>query len=190
MTLSSRFADALVYAATLHAKQQRKLSGSPYVGHLLAVAGIVLQFGGDEDEAIGALLHDAAEDQGGEAAADDIRRRFGDRVADLAIACSDTMVTPKPPWRERKEAHVAHMRQADESVRLIVAADKLDNARSILADYRLHGEALWQHFRGRRDGTLWYYRAMIEALGRAGRAGRIITEVEKVVEQLEQLAGK
>jgi (p)ppGpp synthase/HD superfamily hydrolase len=190
MILSARFSDALTYATDLHANQQRKISGAPYVGHLLSVASIVLQFGGNEDEAIGGLLHDAVEDQGGQAAADDIRRRFGDRVAELAVACSDTMVTPKPPWRQRKEAHVAHMRRADESVRLIVAADKLDNARSILADYRLHGEALWQHFRGAREGTLWYYRAMIEALGKSGRVGRIVAEVEYVVEQLEQLVAR
>ena len=200
MTLSPLFGAALSWAAALHAEQRRKASDAPYVGHLLAVTAIVLQYGGDERQAIAAVLHDAVEDQGGMATLAEIERRFGARVAQLVLACSDATAAPKPPWRQRKEAHVAHIRAADDAVRLIVAADKLDNARSLLEDYRRLGEDLWRHFRGGREGTLWYYRAMLEALsapaapastdapGARAALLRLVAEVERVVGELERLA--
>ena len=123
--LSSRFSDALVYAANLHAAQTRKVSGEPYLAHLLGAAAIVLDYGGDEDEAIAALLHDAIEDQGGPAARAEILRRFGERVAAIVEGCTDTDAFPKPPWRQRKEAFLERLRTAAPSVRLVVAADKL-----------------------------------------------------------------
>ena len=168
MLLSPRFTDALTYTAELHQQQERKVSGVPYVAHLLRVAGIVLEYGGTEDEAIAALLHDAVEDQGGVPVLDEIRRRYGDAVADVVWSCSDAHAKPKPPWQERKEAHVTHVRAAGHSVRLVVAADKLDNARSLLREYLIRGESLWDFFHGRRDGTLWYYEAMLAALKDAG----------------------
>src|SRR5271157_4970069 len=105
MLLSPRFNSALIYAAELHQEQERKVSGSPYLGHLLRVAGIVLEYGGNEDEAIGALLHDAVEDQGGMPVLEEIRRRFGEAVAETVLGCSDAQARPKPPWQQRKQAH-------------------------------------------------------------------------------------
>ena len=128
----------------------------PYIAHLLAVAALVLEHGGDEDEAIAALLHDAIEDQGGHAARRQIAERFGPRVAAIVEGATETDLQPKPPWRERKEEHLARLHEADRSVQLVVAADKLHNARSLIADYGRLGEALWSHFRGGKAGTLWY----------------------------------
>ena len=158
MATSARFQEALSYAVGLHAEQRRKLSGEPYVAHLLAVAALVMEHGGNEEEAIAALLHDAVEDQGGLATREEIRRRFGDAVAAIVDGCTDTTETPKPPWRRRKEAYIARLRDASTSVRLVAAADKLHNARSILREYRRLGESLWGHFHGGREGTLWYFR--------------------------------
>jgi (p)ppGpp synthase/HD superfamily hydrolase len=186
MPYSVRFCDALVYAAELHAEQRRKLSGEPYVAHLLAVAAMVMEHGGDEDEAIAALLHDAVEDQGGMATLEEIRRRFGLTVAAIVEGCSDSFVTPKPPWQQRKEAYVARLGGASGSVRLISAADKLHNARSIICGYRRDGEAIWESFRGGRDGTLWYYRAVAEVFRRAGESS-LVDELERVVAELEGL---
>ncbi len=186
MPLSPRFTDALVFAATLHANQRRKLTGAPYVAHLLAVTAIVLENGGDEDTAIAAVLHDAIEDQGGAAARAEILGRFGPDVTAFVDGCTDADVQPKPPWRERKEAYVARLRHAPPQVRLISAADKLHNARSILAAHRAQGEAIWQHFRGGRDGTLWYYRAVVDALKLSGTAP-LLEELDRTVAELERL---
>ncbi len=187
MPLSPRFTEALTFATQLHATQTRKGSGVPYVSHLLGVASIALDYGANEDEAIAALLHDAIEDQGGAKTRAEIRRRFGDTVTEIVDGCSDTDVTPKPPWQQRKEAYIAHIPTASPSVRLVSAADKLHNARSLLRDYRIIGESLWQRFTGRKDGTLWYYRALIEAFRQAGSMP-VVDELERVVEELERLS--
>jgi GTP pyrophosphokinase len=184
--LSPRFAEGLAYAAALHAGQRRKVGGEPYLAHLLAVAALVLEGGGDEDEAIAGLLHDAVEDQGGTATLEAIRRRFGDRVAEIVWGCSDATETPKPPWRQRKEKHVARLTAATPSVRLVVTADKLHNARSLLRDHRRLGPSLWTEFHGGRDGTLWYYRAAVEALKSAGTAP-LVEELDRAVAELESL---
>jgi GTP pyrophosphokinase len=184
--LSERFATALTLAASLHRAQRRKGTTIPYIAHLLAVAGLVLEHGGDEDEAIAGLLHDAVEDQGGAATLAEIERRFGSRVAAIVVGCSDTDTTPKPPWRARKEAYLTHLDSASASVRLVSAADKLHNARSLLADYRQIGEALWPRFTGGRDGTLWYYRALLERYRTHGD-GPLVAELGRVVAELERL---
>jgi (p)ppGpp synthase/HD superfamily hydrolase len=187
-TLDERFEEALAYAARLHRRQRRKASGIPYVAHLLSVAALVLEAGGSQEEAIAGLLHDAPEDQGGEETLAEIRRRFGDHVAAIVAACSDTMTMPKPPWRQRKEAHLRHLAHASASTRLVVSADKLHNVRSILADYRRMGESVWERFRGGREGTLWYYHALVEALQSAGD-GTLLQELAATVAELESLAG-
>jgi GTP pyrophosphokinase len=151
------------------------------------VAGIVLEYGGDEDAGIAALLHDAVEDQGGMPVLDEIRRRFGDAVAETVLGCSDACTRPKPPWQARKAAHVAHVRAASPAVRLVVAADKLDNARSLLREYRLRGESLWNFFHGGRDGTFWYYRAMLAALKESGPAP-LTDEFERTLEEIIRAA--
>jgi (p)ppGpp synthase/HD superfamily hydrolase len=186
-TLSPRFDDALTYASRLHAGQLRKGTAIPYVSHLLAVTAIVLEHGGGENEAIAALLHDAVEDQGGLATREAILERFGEGVAAIVDGCTDAEIIPKPPWRERKEAYVAHVSTASPSVRLVSAADKLHNARGILADYRQLGEGLWCRFRGGRDGTLWYYRALADAF-RAVESTALTEELDRTVAKLEELA--
>jgi GTP pyrophosphokinase len=187
MILSERFNEAFLYASQLHAEQTRKGTTIPYIAHLMAVTAIVLENGGNEDEAIAALLHDSIEDQGGEATRQEIRRRFGETVVEIVNGCTDAEVIPKPPWRARKEAYIAHIRNASPSVRLVSAADKLHNARAILEDYRVLGESLWQRFNGGKEGTLWYYRAMIDAFRSTGTSP-LIEELDHVVSELEQLA--
>ena len=187
--LSQRFEDALIYAAKLHAQQIRKGSMVPYISHLMAVAGIVLEYGGNEDEAIAALLHDSIEDQGGDIVRQEIRRRFGERVAETVDGCTDTDVQPKPPWRERKEAYIAHIRDALSSVRLVSVADKLHNAQTILKDYRSVGDAIWERFKGGKEGTLWYYRSLVTEF-RATGPSPLVDELDRVVKEIERLASE
>lgn len=187
MQLSARFSQALAHAVELHATQFRKGSSVPYAAHLLAVAAIALENGADEDEAIAALLHDAVEDQGGAAAREEIRRRFGSRVAEIVDGCTDSEVIPKPPWRPRKEDYLARLKQAGHSVRLVCAADKLHNVRSLLQDYRLHGESHWERFTGGKEGTLWYYRQAVDTLVAAGSTP-LVDELARTVAELERLA--
>lgn len=189
--MTSRFQDALTYAAQLHADQLRKGTTIPYLAHLLSVAAIVMEHGASEDEAIAALLHDAIEDQGGDDARQEIRRRFGDSVVAIVDGCTDAEVLPKPPWRQRKEKYIAHLKDAPASVLLVSAADKLHNARAVLGDYREVGEEIWSRFKGGRDGTLWYYRAILNALLKHPLANRrLVEELDRVVIEMESLAGR
>ncbi len=185
--LGPDFEDALTYATRLHAQQRRKGTEIPYVAHLLAVASLVLEHGGGQTEAIAALLHDAPEDQGGEATLAEIRRRFGAAVGDIVAACSDTFEQPKPPWRARKEAYLAHLRAASAASRLVSAADKLHNARSMLSDHRRVGAALWTRFRGGRDGALWYLRSLTTEFLRGGPLA-LAEDLDACVSELERRA--
>ncbi len=182
----NRIDAALVYARQLHSGQVRKGTQIPYVSHLLAVASLVLEAGGGEDEAIAALLHDAVEDQGGSPTLAVIRERFGETVAGIVEGCTDTYVVPKPPWRARKEAYVHHLRRAAPAVRLVSLADKLHNARAIVSDLRRHGHALWDRFNGGRDGTLWYYRAVADAL-EGTESAWLVEELQRVVDEMDRL---
>lgn len=184
MLLTHRFEEALTLAARLHANQVRKGTDIPYISHLLAVAALVLENGGDETAAISALLHDAVEDQGGAQTLHLIRERFGDEVAAIVDGMSDTDQTPKPPWQERKEAYIAHVESAPRRERLVSAADKLHNLTAILRDYRTIGEKLWDRFNGGREGTLWYYRALLDAYKRAGDTP-LVEEIERLVNELD-----
>jgi GTP pyrophosphokinase len=185
--LGARFEEALQWAAQLHAGQRRKGTEIPYVSHLMSVAALVLEDGGDEDQAIAALLHDAVEDQGGLETREEIRRRFGDRVTAIVDGCTDAVAIPKPPWRERKQGYIDAIRTAPPEILRVSIADKLHNARSILLDYRRNGEAVWGRFNGGREGTLWYYRSLIGAFRQAG-AGPNLQELERIVSELENLA--
>ena len=160
--LTSRFETALVYATQLHSQQVRKGSGVPYISHLLSVSALVLEDGGDEDQAIAALLHDAIEDQGGDKTRQEIKTKFGDRVVDIVNGCTDSEVIPKPPWKERKQKYIAKMRHATPEVRRVSMADKLHNARSILAEYRQQGDEVWTKFKGGKAGTLWYFDSLLD----------------------------
>ncbi len=177
--LTERFERALVFATQRHSDQRRKGGDVPYVAHLLSVCGLVLDAGGDEDAAIGALLHDTVEDQ--KATLDEIRWLFGEQVASIVDQCSDTDEDPKPPWRARKETFVARVPLMTEAARLVTCADKLHNIRCILADYRVVGHGVWDKFTGGRDGSLWYYRAVLDALG----SGPLWATLEAAVCDLE-----
>ncbi len=182
-----RLEEAFLYASRKHAMQTRKGTAIPYISHLLAVAAIVLEHGGSADEVAAALLHDAAEDQGGHAVLEEIRIKFGDGVAQIVQECSDTFATPKPPWRERKQRHLERLRKASRSALLVTAADKLHNARAILADFRQLGDDLWERFEGGKEGTLQYYRSVVGVLQADGPAP-LMEEFDRVVSELESLA--
>ena len=187
--LGRRFLRAFQFAAEKHAGQTRKASTTPYIAHLMGVASLVLEFGGDEDLAIAALLHDVVEDCGGAPLLKEVRRRFGNRVAKVVDGCTDSDTDPKPPWRERKESYIRHLQSADAETRLVSAADKLNNVRSILSDYREVAESIWVRFSGGREGTLWYYRALLEEFLRS-KSNRLIRELELAVLELEATASR
>ncbi|MBC7317453.1 MAG: HD domain-containing protein, partial [Chloroflexi bacterium] len=148
LELTSRFDEALRFAVSVHRHQVRNVTETPYVGHLLRVCGLVLEYGGTEDEAIAGLLHDALEDQNRPGLAEEIEQRFGLRVLEIVRECSDTTQFPKPPWRERKERFLHRLAEASSAVRLVVAADKWDNVNNLLVVLRQYGPEIWQHFRG------------------------------------------
>ena len=187
--LGSRVLRAFQFAADKHAGQTRKASTIPYIAHLMGVASLVLEAGGDEDLAIGALLHDVVEDCGGAPMLKEVRRRFGARVAKVVDGCTDADTYPKPPWRERKEKYLRHLAVADADTRLVSAADKLNNVRSILSDYREVGELVWARFQGGREGTLWYYRTLRDEFLRHA-PNRITRDLELAVNELESLAAQ
>ncbi|MEG4459034.1 HD domain-containing protein [Microcoleus sp. N9_A1] len=187
MILSNRFSEALTYAAELHATQVRKGSGVPYIAHLLGTASIALEYGANEDEAIAALLHDAIEDQGGHTTREAICRRFGDTVTAIVDGCTDSDETPKPPWWQGKQAYIDRISTASGSVRLVSAADKLYNVRSILKDSRQLGDTVWERFKGGKDGSLWYYRCLVEAF-RQAELTPIVEELDRTVLELEQFS--
>ena len=183
MILSRQFERALKFAARRHKTQTRKGTAIPYVAHLLAVAAIVLEHGGNETEAIAALLHDTLED--GKAKEEELRDRFGDPVTDIVLSCSDTVAKKKPKWRPRKEAYLARIAGKSPSARLVSAADKLHNARAILRDYRALGEKLWTRFNASRDDIRWYYESMVKELRAAGDSA-LVDELALVVSDLRQ----
>jgi len=185
---SPRFVRALGYATKLHGRQIRKRTERPYVGHLLGVTSIVIEYGGDEDMAIAALLHDAVEDQGGLPRLHEICRKFGKRVAHIVEGCTDSYAEPKPPWMERKRAYVERLGRENADVRLVSAADKLCNVRETLHDFRLQGDLVFERFAGKKEATLWYYRALVAAFRKAGNHP-IVEELDRVVTELESLSG-
>jgi (p)ppGpp synthase/HD superfamily hydrolase len=184
----TRLAAASALAFQIHAEQRRKGTVTPYVSHLLAVAAIVLEYGGDEDQACAGFLHDAIED-GGAQWETVIRDRFGARVADIVRACTDADTQPKPPWRQRKEAYLRHLESEGTDALLVSAADKLHNARAIVSDLRTHGPSMLSRFNAGRDGTLWYYQALSEVLRRR-LPGPMTRELGQAVEDMQALAGQ
>ena len=193
--LTSAYQDALGFAIQLHAGQTRKDTEIPYFSHVLAVSATVLEFGGTEEEAIAALLHDAVEDAGGQTTRKEIAGRFSESIALIVDGCSDNSPEAggkKKPWRIRKNAHIAHLKKAPPSVLLVTAADKLHNVRAIVTDFRYLGDALWDRFNASRDYILWYYGAVVDALD-AGDAplhdrdlnGEATTNLDRLVDELE-----
>jgi (p)ppGpp synthase/HD superfamily hydrolase len=184
--LGRRFDDALLHALKLHRKQKRKGKDVPYAAHLLGTAGTVLDFGGDEAQAIAALLHDAAEDHGGRRRLDRIRGRFGPDVARMVEDCTDTFEKEKPEWRPRKEAYLAALPGKPARSLLVSAADKLNNARAIVADLRAHGPGTLERFAGKAE-TVWYFRQLVKIFGELG-VGSIADELEVAVKEMAALA--
>jgi (p)ppGpp synthase/HD superfamily hydrolase len=187
--LGPRLQRAFRYAAEKHAGQTRKQTAVPYLSHLMAVASLVLEAGGDEDTAIAALLHDVVEDCGGMPRLREIRRQFGARVAKIVEGCTDSFGEPKAEWVERKKGYLRELKHADAETRLVSASDKLHNVRTILADYRQDGESIWKRFTGKKEGTLWYYRALSDEYQRRG-LNRNTRELEIAVAQLEAAVAK
>ncbi len=188
--LTPAFVEAVRYAAEKHRTQIRKASDIPYLGHLLSVAGLVIEADGTETQAIAALLHDAAEDQGGEETLAEIREKFGADVATIVDECSDTFETPKPPWRQRKESYIRHLPDASDDAILVSLADKLDNARAILRDLRAHGDEPWQRFTVHDPQLhLWYYRSLLEVY--ADRVDNwMVDELRDVIDALEDAVSR
>jgi len=186
--LGARLQGAFRYAAEKHDGQTRKQTAVPYLSHLMAVASLVLEAGGDEDLAIAALLHDVVEDCGGRPRLREIRKLFGAWVAKIVEGCTDSFGEPKAEWVERKKGYLREVKHADAETRLVSASDKLHNVRTILADYRKDGEAIWARFSGKKEGTLWYYRALSDEYQRRGR-NRITRELAIAVAELEAVVG-
>jgi (p)ppGpp synthase/HD superfamily hydrolase len=185
--LTRRFDEAFLFAADLHRKQLRKGAGIPYLAHLLGVTALVLEDGGDEDQAIAALLHDAAEDQGGRKILEEINTRFGSRVASIVDGCTDTYDDPKPAWRQRKEDYIEHLRSAPTDVRRVSLADKLQNARSILVDLKRCGDEVWGRFNGGKEGTMWYYRTLVKVFQELD-SSILVDEFLKVEDDIEKIS--
>lgn len=191
--LTERFQEALVYASQLHINQFRKGKNIPYISHLLSVCALVLEAGGDEDEAIAALLHDGIEDQGGQKIRVEIREKFGVRVSQIVDECTDTDIIPKPPWKERKLKYIEQFRLASLSGKRVSLADKLHNARCTLTDKQRIGDEVWTIFKGGKEGTLWFYKEIIKAAKETEYCQKetqkllsfLLEELEIVVKQLE-----
>jgi (p)ppGpp synthase/HD superfamily hydrolase len=188
------FERALAFATKLHARQTRKQTDIPYISHLIGVAGLVLENGGGRDAAIAGLLHDSIEDcgmnypDGVSALRERIRQEFGAGVLAIVEGCTDAETMPKPPYRERKERYIAHVEGAPAEVLLVSCADKLHNARAIVADLRVMGDALFARFNGGREGTLWYYESLAEVFGRRGPE-HLAAELGRTVATMKELAG-
>ena len=187
-TLTGRFDEAFVYAHEAHATHTRKGNGVPYIGHLMGVASIVIDDGGTEDQAIAALLHDAPEDRGGRQRLDDIRARFGDRVARIVEDCTDSWTTPKAPWAERKQKYVEHARALAAPSLRVSAADKVHNAYAILRDLRNIGEKVWDRYNATPDDVLAYYQSLVRSYRTAG-GGKLVDELERIVRGIEREMG-
>jgi GTP pyrophosphokinase len=187
-TLTSRFDEAFAYAHEAHASHVRKGTGTPYLGHLMGVASIVIDDGGGEDEAIAALLHDAAEDAGGRERLNDIRARFGDTVAKIVEDCTDAWTEPKAPWAERKRQYTEHARTLEPASRRVSAADKVHNAYAILRDLRNSGERVWERFNASPDDIVAYYQSLVRAYREAG-GGPLVDELDRIVRAIEREMG-
>jgi (p)ppGpp synthase/HD superfamily hydrolase len=183
--LTAKFESALVYATRLHANQTRKINGIPYITHLLSVAALVLEAGGTETEAIAGLLHDSIEDQGGKIIRAEISQLFGEAVVTIIDGCTEWDTPPKPPWKERKLRYLENLRHGSPSVRLVSLADKLHNARSLLANLRVYGSSVWQEFSAGKEGTLWFYQELLQVYMTTG-SDFMTEEFSRVVDAISQ----
>jgi (p)ppGpp synthase/HD superfamily hydrolase len=181
-----RLVGALGYAAKVHAGQLKQIDGQPYIAHLLRVSGIVIGAGGTEDEAIGALLHDAVEDQGGQRRLAEIEALYGVAVAEIVDQCTDTYLRPKPSWRRRKVDYLEHLAESSASALLVSLADKIDNVRGVVDAYRLDGEGVWSRSGRRAEDVRWYYGALAERFAQL-RPGPLTDELMRGISELDRL---
>lgn len=190
VVLTQRYADAVAYASQLHADQARKSTTIPYISHLLGVSSLVLEAGGDEDMAIAALLHDGPEDQGGQQTLDEIRTRFGPRVAHIVEGCTDSLAEDpnnKPPWRQRKKDYISHLKEADDDSLTVSLADKLHNARAIVSDLMITGPSTWNRFNARPEDILWYYNQILST-GQENQGNLfLLTNLVETIEEMTRL---
>ena len=194
--LGQRFDEALQLASELHRAQTRKQTPIPYIAHLMAVAGIVLeahayhQFDDIEDLAIAALLHDAIEDQGDKIDLPEIKRRFGQNVHDIVLSCSDAIIDrpgqKKPPWRKRKESYIANIKTKPRGTLLVSCADKLHNARCIMFDHDRIGDVVWERFTANKAETLWYYEQLLEAFEQVWPENPLLPDFAAVVKRMSK----
>jgi GTP pyrophosphokinase len=193
--LSTRFDHALLFAAQIHREQDRKKSGIPYISHLLGVTSIVLDYGGDEEMGIAALLHDAVEDHGGRPMLKVIEQLFGARVAKMVDGCTDSYAEDpkkKECWERRKFRYLRRIRHEDAETRFVSAADKLYNVRAVLRDLRYDGEIIFTRFSAPKVKTLWYYRSLVREYRAGGITHRLkplIDDLDRVVTEVEHLSG-
>lgn len=193
MAISEKYQHALQYCTTLHKDQVRKGSGIPYISHLLSVSCLIWENGGDEQTAIAGLLHDAAEDQGGEETLAEIEHLFGSQIASIVRECSDSLVATeeeKQEWRIRKKNYLQSLPGKSGAALLVTLADKYHNAASILQDYRRIGDQLWDRFHGKKDGTLWYYQQIIQMLANKCSKQYLFQQLKHTVAEIHSLANK
>lgn len=186
---SERLAQAFALAEELHRGQKRKGSGIPYLSHLMAVAALVQEHGGSEDQVIAALLHDGPEDRGGEKTLEMIRRRFGEDVACIVEECSDTFETPKPPWLRRKKEYLEHLPKASAETLLVSVADKVHNVGAIVRDYKELGEEVWERFTADREQVVWYYDSLLQTYRSHNepQIDRLTAELGQLLQELRAL---
>ena len=183
--LTDKFFKAMEYASEAHKEQVRKSTNIAYISHPFGVAALIIEAGGDEDQAIAGLLHDVAEDCGGESRLAEIAQLFGDRVANIVRGCSDSLVveeTQKVPWRERKVVHIEHLRSSDADVLLVTAADKTHNARAIATDIQSIGSKVWQRFNANQEQILWYYNSVYTVLSDGGVTPNLLNPLRTAIE--------
>jgi (p)ppGpp synthase/HD superfamily hydrolase len=184
LILSTRYDAAMAFALEKHRAQVRKESNVPYATHLISVSALVGEFGGDEEQMIAGLLHDVIEDQDVQPA--ELEQRFGARVARIVVGCTDSVATPKPPWKQRKENYLKALATKHPDIKLVSACDKLHNATAIardLCDPQV-GPNVWGRFTAEKEQVRWYYRSLVEALRHDWRH-RVVTELDGVVAFLE-----
>ncbi|MCS6798692.1 MAG: HD domain-containing protein [Myxococcota bacterium] len=181
-----RLDEAVALALDAFRDRTRKGSRVPYIAHLFQVMVSVAEHGGDEDQLIAAVLHDYLEDIDGSNVVE-LRERFGARVAQMVESLSDTHEHPKPDWHTRKLMHLERMRGFDAATRLVCAADKLHNARCILADMDREGLAAFDRFNKPAEATLWYYSELVPALGH-GWSHPLLDALAEAVRQMRDRA--
>ena len=209
--LSDRYKDAMIFAARLHDRQTRKGTEVAYLTHLISVSALVMENGGDEDQGIAALLHDALEDQGLDYESEyfveprqgrpalkrDIELRYGTRVLAIVIGCTDDEDFAKPAasergsveaWRARKQAYIQHARKLSAPSLRVSAADKVHNSYAILRDLRNSGERVWGRFKATPDDVVAYYESLVRAYREAG-GGLLVDELDRIVRGIQREMG-